>query len=431
MVVVFREQDGGDGLDPEPAQEPAELSPVPASTYDMEQEEAAAKKFEEQYKGVVPDPVRSDGWFKAAPKSSHCRSNRAQKASKPAATVDDKWYYVDDKELEQGPFSSQQMKTWLKHLGPKRRVRREGETEYTLLDTVVWFETGEEANQADVRSEPKEDANAKEAEAITFTPTPAAVAVDPMLERAKKKFDQLDADGSGVLEGAELQALGEWVWSNFHPDGQPLSEAEKSEQGQKLLHRLDANTDGSMSFDEFGAWFNNTHAAIQRFRRARYAKSVSQGGKKTHNRRHRSPAKASPSAAPTAGAEAKEYVCLISSPGVAYRNTPNFKDKIPTDILHGPESPARVVGSELQPGWIKTELGWLPLASPDGKIKILEEVATTPAPSAAAPVPTPAPAPLAAPQPTFGVANTAPQHVQEPVVTSGASVGMKKSKWFR
>merc|ERR1719174_2634620 len=83
-----------------------------------------------------------------------------------------------------------------------------------------------------------------------------------------------------MLEGAELQALGEWVWSNFHPDGQPLSEAEKNEQGKKLLHRLDANTDGSMSFDEFGAWFNNTCAAIQRFRRARAARSVSPGGKK-------------------------------------------------------------------------------------------------------------------------------------------------------
>ena len=72
-----------------------------------------------------------------------------------------------------------------------------------------------------------------------------------MLMRAQKKFDKLDADGNGLLEGDELVELAEWVWSSFHPGGDALSEEEKAAESSKLLGRLDANDDGCMSFDEF------------------------------------------------------------------------------------------------------------------------------------------------------------------------------------
>ena len=97
------------------------------------------------------------------------------------------------------------------------------------------------------------------------------------LQRARKKFNQLDVDGNGVLEGSELQALGDWVWSNFHPGGEPLSEEEKQEQGAKLLDRLDANADGCMSFDEFSGWFEKTCEGIERYRRGLAGQKTAKG----------------------------------------------------------------------------------------------------------------------------------------------------------
>ena len=35
--------------------------------------------------------------------------------------------------------------------------------------------------------------------------------------RAEKKWNQLDVDGSGELDGEEVLALAEWVWCSFHP----------------------------------------------------------------------------------------------------------------------------------------------------------------------------------------------------------------------
>ena len=80
--------------------------------------------------------------------------------------------------------------------------------------------------------------------------------------KAQKKFDQLDANSNGLLEGDELVALAEWVWSSFHPGGDALSDEEKAAESNKLLGRLDANDDGCMLFDEFGLWFKRTCASI-------------------------------------------------------------------------------------------------------------------------------------------------------------------------
>ena len=87
-----------------------------------------------------------------------------------------------------------------------------------------------------------------------------------LLVRAKKKFDKLDADGNGVLEGAEIVALSDWLWSMFHPGGVPLTEEAKAEQGAKLMKRLDANGDGVMDFDEFAGWFSRTCESIEQYR---------------------------------------------------------------------------------------------------------------------------------------------------------------------
>merc|ERR1712166_344887 len=101
-------------------------------------------------------------------------------------------------------------------------------------------------------------------------PIPAAAIydahVDKLVRRAHKKFDQLDKNGNGLLEGEELTALGDWVWSSFHP-GQDSILSKQELEGAKILGRLDANSDGAMSFEEFEGWFRKTCASIEKYRR--------------------------------------------------------------------------------------------------------------------------------------------------------------------
>merc|ERR1711935_197429 len=101
-------------------------------------------------------------------------------------------------------------------------------------------------------------------------PIPAAAIydahVDKLVRRAHKKFDQLDKNENGLLEGEELTALGDWVWSSFHPGQNSILAAQELE-GAKILGRLDANSDGAMSFEEFEGWFRKTCASIEKYRR--------------------------------------------------------------------------------------------------------------------------------------------------------------------
>jgi len=68
----------------------------------------------------------------------------------------------------------------------------------------------------------------------------------------------------------------------------------------------------------------------------------------------------------------KQYLCLLKNPGVAYRNNPTWEDKI--DTPPGPKYPDIVNVIEEKDGWILAEDGWLPLMSPDGKIKLFKEL---------------------------------------------------------
>eukprot|EP00656_Telonema_subtile_P018970 TRINITY_DN20306_c0_g1_i2.p1 TRINITY_DN20306_c0_g1~~TRINITY_DN20306_c0_g1_i2.p1 ORF type:complete len:356 (+),score=129.41 TRINITY_DN20306_c0_g1_i2:348-1415(+) len=94
----------------------------------------------------------------------------------------------------------------------------------------------------------------------------AAKALNPTVVKARKKFDQLDTDGNGMLEGDELVALSDWVWSSFHPDRKPLSYTQREQEAAKLLNRLDQNKDQQLSFDEFEAWFTRTCESINKHR---------------------------------------------------------------------------------------------------------------------------------------------------------------------
>jgi len=105
-------------------------------------------------------------------------------------------------------------------------------------------------------------------------PTGDATSEQKMMARAQKKFNQLDLDENGALEGNELEALAEWVWSSFHPGGEPLDEKQTAIESAKLLRRLDANQDGSMTFPEFAHWFTSTSDKIQTYRRGLAVKTT-------------------------------------------------------------------------------------------------------------------------------------------------------------
>ena len=64
--------------------------------------------------------------------------------------------------------------------------------------------------------------------------SPRSVAV--ALGRARVKFNELDLDGNGALEGDELVTLADWVWGQFHPSQQ---EFDREGYTQKLLSLLD------------------------------------------------------------------------------------------------------------------------------------------------------------------------------------------------
>merc|ERR1712166_1673189 len=119
-------------------------------------------------------------------------------------------------------------------------------------------------------------ASAPKSAASTWKAQPARIAmpaaeifdahVNKFMVRARKKFDQFDYDGNGLLEGHELVDLGEWLWSSFHP-GDEASEDKKEAEGLKLLYGQDENGDGALSFDEFEGWFRKTCVAIEKYRR--------------------------------------------------------------------------------------------------------------------------------------------------------------------
>ena len=83
------------------------------------------------------------------------------------------------------------------------------------------------------------------------------------------RFDQLDRDGSGYLQGDELLALVGWVWDSYHPKGQPLGKQHRVELRKKLMHMLDEDHNGNLAFEEFRVWFTDTCKAIEQFRRTR------------------------------------------------------------------------------------------------------------------------------------------------------------------
>lgn len=96
-------------------------------------------------------------------------------------------------------------------------------------------------------------------------------AITKQLERAKKKFVQMDLDGNGVLDGDELLSLVDWVFDSFHPGGEKMSDQKKDMEVVTLLKQLDSDGDGVLDYAEFEEWFCRTAEDIYRVQRRKAA----------------------------------------------------------------------------------------------------------------------------------------------------------------
>ena len=90
--------------------------------------------------------------------------------------------------------------------------------------------------------------------------------VADVISEARLKFNTFDRNNNGVLEGAEVEDLAEWVWKSFHPGGEPIPHEIREAEATKLLTRHDDNHDNGMDFTEFESWFKKTCVAVERFR---------------------------------------------------------------------------------------------------------------------------------------------------------------------
>ena len=84
---------------------------------------------------------------------------------------------------------------------------------------------------------------------------------DVISARAEAKWNELDVDQSGTLEGEEVAVLAEWVWCGFRP-GQKISAGEKENEIKKIMAQCDKNSDGCIDWWEFKVYYDEIVADI-------------------------------------------------------------------------------------------------------------------------------------------------------------------------
>jgi len=84
-----------------------------------------------------------------------------------------------------------------------------------------------------------------------------------LLGRAKTKFDQYDVDNNGVLGSDEVLQIADWVWQNFEPNGENLTETQRLELANHLIQKYDNDGSGTLDFKEFVEWFIVTSQLIE------------------------------------------------------------------------------------------------------------------------------------------------------------------------
>lgn len=86
-----------------------------------------------------------------------------------------------------------------------------------------------------------------------------------MTERAKKKFQALDEDNSGFLDGKEINALVEWALT-YYVD---KTESQRKKYAKDLMEKIDYNADGKISLAEFTDIFAEMLERAQLYEEAR------------------------------------------------------------------------------------------------------------------------------------------------------------------
>jgi len=116
-----------------------------------------------------------------------------------------------------------------------------------------------------------------ESYALKKLPHDAKQEVVTLTGRALKKWNQLDVNGNGTLEGNEILQLAEWVCSSFGPG--ESSYTPSKEEAEMILKRCDVNGDGKIDKREFRDYYEQTAAAMAKFHKANAKKSPSPSDK--------------------------------------------------------------------------------------------------------------------------------------------------------
>jgi len=87
----------------------------------------------------------------------------------------------------------------------------------------------------------------------------------PKLSNAYKKFQELDADKSGLLNKVELRELANWVYTSFNAEGKRLEASQVDIEAGKLLNKLDADQDGGVTFEEFCGYYETKLKQAEKF----------------------------------------------------------------------------------------------------------------------------------------------------------------------
>lgn len=90
----------------------------------------------------------------------------------------------------------------------------------------------------------------------------------PTVSEAYRKFQELDADKSGMLTSGELLELAKWVYQSFQADGNTLPEEQVEREAGRLLKKLDTDNDGGITFDEFVGYYETKLKQAQVFKQA-------------------------------------------------------------------------------------------------------------------------------------------------------------------
>ena len=90
------------------------------------------------------------------------------------------------------------------------------------------------------------------------------LAEEKALAEAKAKFKEMDKDGNGTLEGAEITRLADWILTSFHPNGKPVPAAQREKCSNALNKHIGHQAAGGFTFEHFAEWFAGISKGIHR-----------------------------------------------------------------------------------------------------------------------------------------------------------------------